>query len=277
MMVYSPYIMEMLRTTLQDYPGVTLVLDQFSMDIPFQPLLHRWALIDEALKEDNDLKARNHYNLFRQIIEPELKPHLKARDECEEHAVISFASIWTIFKSGELVWWEADRQGVVGRMVEASFSRNAMNCELYYLTCEQIDWNGENFGIQKTYKKIDSFEGTRPVIELPVMPLRFKPNTDDIRNQYLSRGRKFEALAGYHFKAYGGPVLGFTNGAFGLRCQTRKKVSPLSLECMGFETHGAIIMCFLLIFSRWSGVRSTYLYFVFYCRHRIRRFSPSQR
>jgi hypothetical protein len=235
MMIYSPYVMQMLRTTLKDYPGVALALDQLSLESPFEPLLHRWALIDEALKEENDLKARNHFNLFRQVVEPELKPHLKARDECEEHAVIPFASIWTIFTPGELVWWEADGQSVIGRMVEASFSRNSIGSELYYLTCDQVDWSGEKFGIRKTYKKIDSFEGTRPVIELPVMPLRFKPNANDIRNQHLSRGRKFEALAGYHFKAYEGPALGFTNGAFSIRRQTRKKVSPLSNEYIIFK------------------------------------------
>jgi hypothetical protein len=224
MMIYSPYIMEMLRATLKDYPGVATALDQLSMDAPFEPLLHRWNLIDEALKEEDDLKARNHYNLFRQVVEPELKPHLRARDECEEHAVIPFASLWTILKPGDLVWWEADGQGVIGRMVEAHFSKNMMGSELYNLTCEQVDWNGEKFGIQKIHKRIDSFEGTRPVIGLSVMPLRFKPDAEEIRNQCLNRGRKFEALHGYHFKGYDGPALGFADGAFGLRRATSKKV-----------------------------------------------------
>jgi hypothetical protein len=230
MMIYSPYIMDMLRTTLKDYPGVALALDQLAIESPFEPLLHRWAKIDEALKEDDDLKARNHYNLFRQVIEPELKSHLKARDECEEHAVIPFASVWTIFKPGEWVWWEADGQGVVGRMVEASFNKNLVGAELYQLTCEQVDWNGEKFGIQKTYKKIDSFEGTRPVVGLPVMPLRFKPNADEIRNHCLERGRKFEALKGYHFKAYDGPALGYADGAFGLQRAIRKTVGHLLIH-----------------------------------------------
>ncbi len=236
MMIYSPYIMEMLRTVLKDYPGVAMVLDQLAIDAPFEPLLHRWDLIDDALRAEDDLKARNHYNLFRQVIEPELKPHLKARDECEEHAVIPFASMWTIFRPGELVWWEADGQGVIGRMVEARFSKTMAGPELYHLTCEQVDWNGDEFGIRETYQKIDSFEGTRPVIGLTVMPLRFKPNAEGIRNQHLNRGRKFEALRGYHFKAHDGPALGLANGLFGLPRTTMKRVCFLffqeeSMEC----------------------------------------------
>jgi hypothetical protein len=224
LMIYSPYIMQMLRTALKDYPGIALGLDQLAINSPFEPLLHRWTLIDEALKEDDDLKARNHFNLFRQVVEPELKPHLKARDECEQHAVIPFASVWTIFKPGELVWWEAEGHGVVGRLVEASFSKTMTGAELYRLTCEQVDWNGETFGIQRTDKKINFFEGTRPVIGLSVLPLCYKPDANGIRSQYLNRGRKFEALRGYHFKAYDGVALGFTYGAFGLQRRTEKKV-----------------------------------------------------
>jgi hypothetical protein len=224
LMIYSPYIMEMLRTALKDYPGIALGLDQLSINAPFEPLLHRWNLIDEALKEEDDLKARNHFNLFRQVVEPELKPHLKARDESEEHGVIPFASVWTIFKPGELVWWEAEGQGVVGRMIEACFSKTMTGAEIYRLTCEQVDWNGEAFGIQRTTKKITFFEGTRPVAGLQVLPLRYKSDADGIRSQYLDRGRKFEALSGYHFKAYDGPALGFAAGAFGLQRRTEKKV-----------------------------------------------------
>jgi hypothetical protein len=231
MMIYSPYIMQMLRTALKDYPGIALGLDQLAMNAPFEPLLHRWSLIDEALKEEDDLKARNHFNLFRQVIEPELKAHLKARDECEQHAVIPFASIWTIFKPGELVWWEAEGQGVIGKMVEASFSKTVAGAEVFRLTCEQVDWNGKTFGIQRTDKKINAFEGTRPVIGLSVLPLRYKSDADGIRSQYLDRGRKFESLRGYHFKAYSGTALGFADGVFGLQRPTEKKVcgAPYSL------------------------------------------------
>lgn len=227
MMIYSPFILAMLRTALKGYPGLALALDQLAIESPFAPLLHRWSLIDEALKEEDDAKARNHYNLFRQVVEPELEPHLKARDECEEHAVIPFASIWTIFKPGDFVWWEADGQGVVGRTAEANFGKNSAGQEIFNIACEQVDWNGEKFGIQKSYQEIDSFEGTRPVIGLPVMPLRFKPNAHEIRDNYLTRGRKFESLRGYHFRAYDGPALGSAPGPLNLQRVTKKFVSEL--------------------------------------------------
>lgn len=41
-----------------------MALDRLAIDSPFEAPLHRWALIDEALIAEDDLKARNHYNLF---------------------------------------------------------------------------------------------------------------------------------------------------------------------------------------------------------------------
>ena len=173
---------------------------------------------------EDDPKARDHFNLFRQVIEPELKPYFEVRDECEEHAVIPFASIWTIFKPGDLVWWEDDGQSVIGRMIETHFVEGVVGIDLYRLICHQVDWTGERFGIETTYQAINFFEGTRPVIGLPVMPLRYRPNADRIRNQHLNRGRKFEALRGYHFKAYEGPVLGLAARGFAIERSTTKKV-----------------------------------------------------
>jgi hypothetical protein len=163
-----------------------MALDRLAIDTPFKAPLHRWAYIDEALKAEDDLKARNHYNLFHQVVEAELKPHLKARVECEEHAVLSFASVWTSSKPGELVSWEADGQGAVGRAVEADLNQSVTSFEVYRSACEQVDWKGETFGIQRTHKKIECFEGTRLVTGLPVMPLRFKPSAA-ANSQSLSR------------------------------------------------------------------------------------------
>lgn len=234
MMVYSPYVMEMLRTTLKDYPGLALALDQLPLNEPFQPLLHRWKLIDKALKAEDNWKARNHYNLFRQVIEPELKIHLQARDDAEEHGVIPFASIWTIFEPGNLVYWEADGQAVVGRLLQASFTKDMIGSELYSLSCEQVDWNGEIFGFRKKAQKIDFFEGTRPVDELSVVPLSFKSNANTVRSQIINRGRKFESLRGYSFKVCDGPALGSGEGVFGFRDKSCKKVSlhasPLPMQ-----------------------------------------------
>lgn len=205
--VFSPYILELFRKTLADYPGVATALDQIEFQAPFEPLLHRWEAIDKGLKEEEDLKARNHFNLFRQVVEPELAPHLKAASECEEYGVIPFESVWTIFPPGSLVTWEADGQSNIGKMVEAG-NTWSYSGSVYQVTCNQVEWNGEVFGYAKKTLKISSYEGTRPVSELSVMPLDLKANVEETKKAHIQRGKAFEMLRGYHFKAYEGPALG---------------------------------------------------------------------
>ena len=219
--VFSPYILELFRTALKDYPGVATALDRVELDAPFEPLLHRWEALDEGLKEDNDLKARNHFNLFRQTVEPVLAPHLKAAAECKEHGVIPYESVWTIFPPGSLVTWEADGQSNIGRMEEAGTAWT-MCGPAYQVTCDQVDWNGDVFGFTKKTIKIPSFEGTRPVTELSVIPLDLKPNAAELKKAHIQRGRAFEALHGYHFKAYEGPAQG--TDIWGLR-KTQKRIN----------------------------------------------------
>jgi len=219
--VFSPYILELFRTALKDYPGIATALDRVELEAPFEPLLHRWEALDTGLKEDNDLKARNHFNLFRQIVEPVLAPHLRAAAECKDHGVIPFESVWTIFPPGSLVTWEADGQSNVGRMEEAS-NAWTMSGPVYQVTCDQVDWNGEVFGFTKKTIKIQSYEGTRPVTELSILPVDLKPNAAELKKAHIQRGRAFEALHGYHFKAYEGPAQG--TDRWGLR-KTQKRIN----------------------------------------------------
>lgn len=219
--VFSPYILELFRTALKDYPGVATALDRVELDAPFEPLLHRWEALDEGLKEEDDLKARNHFNLFRQVVEPVLAPHLKAAAECKEHGVMPYESVWTIFPPGSLITWEADGQSNIGRMEEAG-NTWTMSGPAYQITCDQVDWNGEVFGFTKKTLKIQSFEGTRPISELSVIPLDLKPNAAELKKAHIQRGQAFEALHGYHFKAYDGPAQG--TDRWGLR-KTQKRIN----------------------------------------------------
>jgi hypothetical protein len=219
--IFSPYILELFRTALKDYPGVATALDSVELDAPFEPLLHRWEALDEGLNEEDDLKARNHFNLFRQVVEPVLAPHLKAAAECKEHGVIPYESVWTIFPPGSLITWEADGQSNIGRMEEAG-NTWTLSGPAYQITCDQLDWNGEVFGFTKKTLKIQSFEGTRPISELSVIPLDLKPNAVELKKAHIQRGQAFEALHGYHFKAYDGPAQG--TDRWGLR-KTQKRIN----------------------------------------------------
>ncbi len=219
--VFSPHILGLFRNALAEYPGIAVALDQVELQSPFEALLHRWDALDKGLKEEEDLQARNHFNLFRQVVEPELAPHLKAQAECREHRVIPFQSVWTIFPPGSLVTWEADGQSNIGKMTEGCNTWGYSD-PIYQVTCDQVEWNGTVFGFKKITLTIPYYEGTRPVTELTVMPLDLKANVEELKKAHVQRGRAFEDLHGYHFKAYEGPAMGIDRYNFGRK--THKQV-----------------------------------------------------
>ncbi|KAK8034124.1 hypothetical protein PG993_009119 [Apiospora rasikravindrae] len=65
-----------------------------------------------------------------------------------------------------------------------------------------IDYNGEEFGPVTRYITIDSFDGLREVTTLPVYPLRFHKERDELRKSFGENGSKFKKAIDSRHMAY---------------------------------------------------------------------------
>jgi hypothetical protein len=74
----------------------------------------------------------------------------------------------------------------------------------YFIQCENVDWDGAEFGRSIQGHHIFSFEGTKPITQLEVFPLQFYPKKENAKEKLISRGKKFEELRHYQYKAYDG-------------------------------------------------------------------------
>ena len=88
-----------------------------------------------------------------------------------------------------------------------------MENPVYWLTCQYIDYDGTRFGTNKLNVCIPLFEGTRPITNLPSLPLEFHGNKAELRTKLIERGAKVEGLAGSHYRAYNG--VGWRLGSMG--------------------------------------------------------------
>lgn len=75
---------------------------------------------------------------------------------------------------------------------------------VYQLNLEAIDWDGNNFGRSVQALRIPDFFGTFPILGLKAFPLSFHPRKSEVQELLISRGRRFEELAGSHYKQYDG-------------------------------------------------------------------------
>jgi hypothetical protein len=51
---------------------------------------------------------------------------------------------------------------------------------------------------------IQPFDGTRAIPDLDAYPIQFNSEAGSIENRLAARGKRFEELQGYHYKAYKG-------------------------------------------------------------------------
>lgn len=205
--IQSPLIKKVLAEVLKDYPGVapTEVLD-LCLEAPFESLFHRWQNLLKAGRDDPDVLTRRHVKVLRDILEPEFEDYFEVSDECRLHGVITFRSLWIIFEPGELIFTAIDGEERLLRLNGGSYV-NVEDEPCYELYCEHVDWDGTRFGLGQTPIQIYQFNGTITIEKLPAMPLKMHADQLAIKERLSKRGRKFEELRGYHFKAYSSSVI----------------------------------------------------------------------
>lgn len=197
--VQSPLLKKVLLEVLKDYPGISPQLANVEFLAPCTPFVHRWEALRTAEKEEKNPETKRHIALLRQLLEPELEKWLKAADECYKHKVILFKNLWTVFRPGDLLLCKLDNQEAV--VLLKSIPTSGM------FVCDQVDWNGAEFGLASVNIHIAKFEGTRSIYDLEAMPLAMHQNPSAIRDRLVERGRIFEKLKGRHFKSFNGTAI----------------------------------------------------------------------
>ena len=112
-----------------------------------------------------------------------------------------------IFEPGCIVFTVSDQQDCAVRFQAGNYCETQLG-PAFSLKCEKIDWDGENFGLSSSRYLLYSFNGTTSITKLHAYPMEYHPFEDKKKNQLIQRGREFERLHGYHYKAYQGIAIG---------------------------------------------------------------------
>ncbi|KAI1146250.1 P-loop containing nucleoside triphosphate hydrolase protein [Nemania diffusa] len=205
--IQSPLLKAVLHDVLKGYPGVTTTLTRLIFSAPFQPFVHRRVQLNAALagKYINDTKT--HLALLKDILYNELGEVITATEDYIKNKVVTYKEIWTIFEPGCIVYANQLGTSVARRLIDGQFITHAKLGPCFELRCEAVDWDGSDFGYNKSTRFIGPFEGTVPITDLECFPLAYHPNKEGIREKLVARGRQFEMLAGYHYKSYSGQAI----------------------------------------------------------------------
>lgn len=198
--VNSPAVKKVLEKVFDKYPGVTCTLDRLVFRAPFEPFVHRWSEFLGAIKTEEDEKAKIHLELLHNLLREELKDTIKSLEDYILHGVTTFDLLWAIFQPKCTVY--SRQGGLPNCMSFYSGEYGEGQCGKYFqLTLEPIGWNGSAFGRGTEYINVYEFTGTRAIKELSACPLHLHSEQQMIRERLIKRGKKYEELAGFHYKA----------------------------------------------------------------------------
>ena len=203
----SPLLRDALGSVLDDYPGITTGLERMTFTPPFEPFVHRWNKLKAAVEDTKDPETKAHLDLLYRILEEELKNEIKARDDLLAHNAITFDYVWMLFEPGTTVFVSRNGEPCAVLLESAKYGED--QCGRFYgLNCKHVDWDGEAFGYGTTDLKLRDFDGTKAITDLSAIPMTYLPNKEIVKEALIARGREFERLSGYHYKAYEGIAVG---------------------------------------------------------------------
>ncbi|KAF4992130.1 hypothetical protein FDECE_13801 [Fusarium decemcellulare] len=208
LVIQSPYLKRVLGKVFEGYPGIVTQVSRLKFNAPFECFVHRWGEF-AAAKDDlsYDDITREHVGILYTIMKEELGEIIQLREDYFKNRAVAFEHVWTLFPPGCTVWGSEKGKPVAVRFESGYHAKTQCGGTVYMLQCKVIDWDGKIMGWTSCNMKIHDFPGTIPFSELPCYPLQYHSRLDAAKNLLLERGRKFEALADYCYKAYNGTAV----------------------------------------------------------------------
>ncbi|KAH7127593.1 P-loop containing nucleoside triphosphate hydrolase protein [Dactylonectria macrodidyma] len=196
---------DVLRVVLAKYQDLDLDLASWTFAPPFMPLVHRWEDLKTHFSALPAGPQKNAAIALIAFLAPIVASSVLSLAQTKHTGKVSFENVWQIFPPSSVVKTKFYGIDTVCRVVKYK-KRPADRCnpEGWVIDMEYVDWNGESSGWTTTSLTIWKFDGFKKVTGLPVFPISFSPDAAKIKDEMISRGRKWAGLRGYHFKTADG-------------------------------------------------------------------------
>jgi hypothetical protein len=205
--IQSPFLKKVIGEVMHGYPGIVTQVSRLVIYAGFECFVHRWDRFIAAVESpEHDEVTKEHLTLLHAILKKELGDIITLRQDYFKNKAVTFDHIWTLFVPDTIIF--ASR---LGRPIALRFKRGHFGMtqtgRAYQLECQGIDWDGRIMGWVDCAPSIPEYVGARPFSELPCYPIEYHNQPELIKAVLTERGKKFESLAGYNYKAYEGMAL----------------------------------------------------------------------
>jgi hypothetical protein len=199
--INSPWLKKALGEILHEYPGVTCELHRLVFEAPFKPLIHRWSdFVKFKNRTDLDKTTKEHIDLLFGTLKYEIGDKIQEFEDYVLNGVVTFDSMWMIFQPGSVVISEHKGPLSAFELVDSEYIETQCG-QFLRLSADCVEWDGSQFGRCTEQICIPKFSGTKKITSLNIFPLPFFVGREQLKISLIERGKRFEELAGHHYKA----------------------------------------------------------------------------
>lgn len=199
---YGP-LRDLLRKLLAHHPTHEPYPHLVTLESPFEPLVQNWDILKAqvAIDSQNDEEriAREALGNVLEVLEHQqnkgdtrLSDYLLSRELLKQSKSITFDALWTIFTPGTIVYGRPYlKLHHIFIVQEPRKDWPDLGDKFWFVYCWTYDWDGHHFRRRPVTLSLPRFSGTKPITTLPYYPLDASENSDEIKRELLSRGRRY--------------------------------------------------------------------------------------
>lgn len=208
--INSPHLLKAFREVIKAYPTVPSDFQTpFEMESPFRMLFHYWKDLDDYRRSVSNDTIRMHLNLLFDFMKLEIGHDKAKHDGMIAQKQITFATLWTIFRPGELQYTVENGHPWLMRLEKTAYEESKKLGKFLEVHCTYSDYNGTDVGQARRMKRIiqkRNFAAENPsnILELPIFPRKFLEGQRDLEDRLAERGAKFLELQGVLVRNYDG-------------------------------------------------------------------------
>ena len=206
--VKSPHIKRAMREVIQSYPGININsgADVLIFDNP-RCFFHYRKELRQFAEACDTPQAKEHSLFCLKYMARVLRQDIHAYDRMMESDTLKpgleFNNLWMAFKPGDYVFSQFNGGRRLSKLI--SMRVDGVGQTMHWnLELERVDFDGKSFGYKRVTRAIDYYDGYEPLEDLAYFPFQHHSKHQEIREELLSRGKKFVSLAGIHHYMYQG-------------------------------------------------------------------------
>ena len=210
--IQSPYIKTALREVVGKYPGIDLESSGpiYMFEAP-RFLFHYREELRLYAAAAKDETVERHVNLALKYMNQALRQEISTYSSMMENDAVApgleYSHLWMAFKPGSLLYHELMGNEEISRLIDMVLIKEEDHPDRWNILREEVGCAQATIGHCSLASSISRYDGYRPLSELECFPLQYHITCEQVKERVLSRGRKYVALCGVHYKLYEGPLV----------------------------------------------------------------------